>query len=191
MKKKENKWLETLTDQDTILVKKSYLLSLIPKIEDKTIQRVVLNILKEVELQEETKKQPEIEISISVLKMFVSDISSIPTYAYSPSASYYENVKPEDMTLNFEKESSVELVRHIKAFHPWLPVYLECGNSFFIVNPYNVEIVDGTGKTGQIIAKDKASLTVATCDGKALKMDNLKLYRFPWLTDFIIKQLCV
>ena len=92
MKKKENKWLETLTDQDTILVKKSYLLSLIPKIEDKTIQRVVLNILKEAELHEETKKQPEIEITIGVLKMFVSELSSIPTYAYSPSASYYENV---------------------------------------------------------------------------------------------------
>ncbi len=92
MKKKEDKWLEALTEQDTILIKKSFLLSLIPKIEDKTIQRVVLNILKEAELHEETKKQPEIEITIGVLKMFVSELSSIPTYAYSPSASYYENV---------------------------------------------------------------------------------------------------
>lgn len=95
MKKKENKWLETLTEQDTILVKKSFLLSLIPKIEDKTIQRVALNILKEVELQEETKKQSEIEISISVLKIFVSDISSIPTYACSPSADYYKKIYNE------------------------------------------------------------------------------------------------
>ena len=61
MKKKENKWLETLTDQDTILVKKSFLLSLIPKIEDRTIQRVVLNILKEVELQEETKNSQKLK----------------------------------------------------------------------------------------------------------------------------------
>ena len=95
MKKKENKWLETLTEQDTILIKKSFLLSLIPKIEDKTIQRVALNILKEVELQEETKKQSEIEISISVLKIFVSDISSIPTYACSPSADYYKKIYNE------------------------------------------------------------------------------------------------
>ena len=115
----------------------------------------------------------------------------IPVPQDENQASYFENVKPEDMTLNFKKESSAELVRHIRAFHPWLPVYLQCGDLFFIVNPYNIEIVDGSGAAGEIIAKSKKSLTVATFDGKALKMDNLKLYKFPALTDFVISRLCV
>lgn len=115
----------------------------------------------------------------------------IPVPQEESLASYYENVKPEDMTLDFLKESSIELLRHIRAFYPWLPVYFQYGNLFFIVSPYNTEIVDGQGEAGQIIAKDKNSLTVAAYDGKALKMDNLKLYKFPLLTNFIIDRISI
>ena len=38
-------------------------------------------------------------------------------------ASYYPNIAPEEMTLNFSKESSQELLNRIRAFHPWLRTY--------------------------------------------------------------------
>ena len=97
MKKKENKWLETLEDKNTILLKKSFLLAMVPKTEDKTIQRVILNILKDAEESEETKTLPDIELSIGVIRLFVTDLATIPAYAYKPSETYYQQVF-EDMT---------------------------------------------------------------------------------------------
>lgn len=115
----------------------------------------------------------------------------IPVPQDESSASYYEDVKPEDMTLNFYKENSLELLRRIRAFHPWLPVYFQHGNIFFKINPYNVEIIDKSGYAGSIIEKGHYSLTVATIDGKALKMSNLKLYKFPFLTGFFIDRISI
>lgn len=113
----------------------------------------------------------------------------IPIVQDEKTASYFGDVKPEDMTLDFNKETSIELLRRIRAFYPWLPTYFQHGNLFYILNPYKTEIVDKSGDAGKIIEKSKKSLTVATKDGKALKMDGLKLFRFPFLTDFFINQI--
>lgn len=111
----------------------------------------------------------------------------IPVEQDEKAASYYANVKPEDMTLNFEKENSQQLLNRIRAFHPWLKTYFQYGNNFFIINPYQVEIVNKSGMQGKILEKAGTSLTVATKDGKALKLSGLRLYRFPLLTKFFIK----
>ena len=111
----------------------------------------------------------------------------IPVEQDEKAATYYANVKPEDMTLNFEKENSQQLLNHIRAFHPWLKTYFQYGNNFFIINPYQAEIVNKSGTPGKIIEKAGTSLTIAAKDGKALKLSGLKLYRFPLLTEFFIK----
>lgn len=111
----------------------------------------------------------------------------IPIEQDERQASYYENIKPEDMTLNFEKETAQEIYCRIRAFHPWLKTYFPYMNTFFEVNPYQVEIADKTGKAGNIIENSDDSLTVAAKDGKAVKMSGLKLYKFPLLTKFFIK----
>ena len=111
MKKEEKISLEKLTNQDTILIKKSFLLALIPKIEDKEIQRMILNILKSLEVDEKTKQQAEIEISIGVLKMFIPDLSSIPSHAYKLSESYYENLYNN---MNYEERMFYKEAVHLK-----------------------------------------------------------------------------
>lgn len=113
----------------------------------------------------------------------------IPVEQDESRASYYENVKPEDMTLNFEKETSEELLRRIRAFHPFLPTYFQYKNVFFKVNPYEAEIVEKIGSAGEIIEKSQNSITVAAKDGKALRLSGLRLYRFPLLTNFYIRYL--
>lgn len=111
----------------------------------------------------------------------------IPVEQDEKEATYYGNVKPEDMTLNFEKETSVELLRRIRAFHPWLPTYFQYKNVFFKINPYEVKIVNQSGQTGKIIEKGDLSLTITTKDGKALKCGKLKLYRLENFTNLYIK----
>lgn len=111
----------------------------------------------------------------------------IPVEQDEKISSYFENVKPEDMTLDFQKEHSHELLRRIRAFYPFLPTYFQHGNFFFKINPYESEIVDQSGTTGEIIEKGKNYITVAAKDGKALKLGGLKLYRFQPFTKLYIK----
>ena len=110
----------------------------------------------------------------------------IPVEQDESLATYYENVKPEDMTLDFQNETTEELFNRIRAFHPWLKTYFQYGNTFFVINPYNVEITDCSGEPGMVVDSGKCSLTVAAKDGKALIMSDLRLYRFPLLTKFFI-----
>ena len=91
-------------------------------------------------------------------------------------ATYYRDVKPEDMTLNFEKETSTEISRHIRAFHPFRPTYIQDGNNFWITNPYKVAVTDQIGIPGTILKRTKDSLTIACKDNKAVELSDLKRY---------------
>ena len=110
----------------------------------------------------------------------------IPVEQDESLATYYENVKPEDMTLVFKNETKVENFNPKIAFNPWLKTYFQYGNTFFVINPYKVEIVEAAGDAGMIIDAGGLSLTVAAINGKALKMSDLRLYRFPLFTKFFI-----
>lgn len=48
-----------------------------------------------------------------------------------------------------------------------------------------------SGEPSKIIEKGKNSVTVATIDGKALRMNNLQLYKFPFLTGFVIDRISI
>ena len=92
---------------------------------------------------------------------------------------YYPNIKDDDKMLDFQKETAEEISARIRALHPWLPTYVTYKEKFFIPNPYRLKIINADkGKIGDIIETDykKCSITVQCKDGKALKMDNVKLY---------------
>lgn len=111
----------------------------------------------------------------------------IPVEQDEKAATYHKNVAPEDMTLNFEKETSEQLLRRIRAFHPFLPVYLQYKNVFFKINPYEAEIISESGETGKIRKTKNLSLIAYTKDGKALKLSGIKLYRAGFFTKCYIK----
>lgn len=111
----------------------------------------------------------------------------IPLEQDENAATYFENVNPLDMTLDFSKETSAEILRHIRAFHPFLPTYIQYKNSFFKVNPYETVIVNEKSLPGTIIDKNSCSLTIAAKDGTALKFNGLKLYRHRLFTKLFIK----
>ena len=107
-------------------------------------------------------------------------------------ASYYVNITGEEKMLDFTMQTSVEIYRTIKALHPFLPCYITHRNKFFIVNPYEVNILRNSfnAQKGVIIAKDSKSrsLTLVCADGVAIRFDNLKLYGAGFFTSFYIEK---
>lgn len=117
----------------------------------------------------------------------------IPVNQKNSEATYYKNITPNDIMLDFKKESSSKIHSRIRALHPWLPAYFRHENKFFIPNPYKLKILSEK-ETQDILGKNKIShpkpaliidsnpktrsITVMCNDGKSLKMDKVKLYGF-------------
>ena len=91
-------------------------------------------------------------------------------------ATYYKDVKPEDMTLDFAKESAEEIVRHIRAFYPFRPTYIQDDNDFWLVNPYKIKITDLTAPPTTFVTRKKDLLTIACKDKIAVEFSGLKKY---------------
>ena len=70
-------------------------------------------------------------------------------------ATYYPNIVRDDMMLDFERETSEEIVARIKALHPWLPAYVSIGKDFYIPNPYKLSIEDSAVSAIEIDFKNK------------------------------------
>ena len=117
----------------------------------------------------------------------------IPVPQNEKEATYYSNIKAEDMMLDFERETAEKIHARIRAFHPWLPCYVSHRNKYFIPNPYKLRILDEehtekilkkrkitTPKVGAIIDTNykSRSITVMCRDWKSLKMTGVYLYGF-------------
>lgn len=114
-----------------------------------------------------------------------------PVMQNEKEASYFANISGDERMLNFELQTSDEIIRTVRALHPFLPTYITIGNRFLVVNPYEIRHVDLTGNAGQIISKnpDAKSLTIACKDGKCVEFCGLKLYKLPFFTKMFIKNL--
>ncbi len=91
-------------------------------------------------------------------------------------ATYFKDINPIDMTLNFYTETSEEIIRHIRAFYPFRPTYIQDGNDFWIPNPYKIKITKETASAGEILDKSKHSLSVGCKDGVVIDFSGLKKY---------------
>ena len=100
----------------------------------------------------------------------------VPIHQDENQASYYPEIVPEDMTLNFTKETATEILLHVRAFHPFRPTYIQDEAIFWIVNPYKVFITGETGKPAEIIKKSKSEILICAKDGIALSFKGLKKY---------------
>ena len=108
-------------------------------------------------------------------------------------ATYFPHITGEEMMLDFTMQTSDEISRTIRALHPFLPCYITYNNVFFIVNPYNFQIMEQTYpdiEPNTILDKnpDKTSLTITCKNHKAIKFSNLKLYKKKFVRKFIKKE---
>lgn len=113
-----------------------------------------------------------------------------PIPQYEKNATYFENITGDERMLDFKMQTSEQIIRTVRALHPFLPCYITYGNKFLVVNPYQVNIWD-TEKNysaGKIVGKNPKNreLIIACADGKPVQFLNLKLYRLSFLTKFYI-----
>lgn len=117
----------------------------------------------------------------------------IPVNQNEKEATYFPNVKPEDMMLDFTKETAEQIHARIRAFYPWLPCYVTYKGKYFIPNPYKLKILDEEHTT-KILQKNKIahprvgniintnyksrSITVMCKDWKSMKMVGTYIYGF-------------
>ena len=143
------------------------------------------------ELKEKTVYQARLLCSEVLEKL--GDGLIIPVPQNEKEATYFPNINPKDMMLDFEKETAEQIQARIKAFHPWLPCYVTYKNKYFIPNPYKLKILDEayTQKVlekseikelqiGNIIGTHYKSRTIIVMcqNGKSLKMVGTNLYGF-------------
>ncbi|MGN0031247.1 MAG: methionyl-tRNA formyltransferase [Candidatus Gastranaerophilaceae bacterium] len=145
-------------------------------------------------LNTDTSKELRERSAITARKMVTELIKDLDTKIITPIkqnekyATYYPNISGNEKMLDFKYQTSDEISRTIRALHPFLPTYITHFDKFFIVNPYDFKIVKNdvdTAISGNIIHKDAKtkSLTILCKDEKAIKFNNLKLYKSELLTE--------
>lgn len=135
------------------------------------------------ELKERTVYQSRI-LCAELLKKLEYGIV-IPVQQNKNDASYFKNIDDNFKMLDFKTETAAQICAKIRSLHPWLPSYAAYKNKFFIPDPYKLAIVEvpklnKNYKPGDIVDTDYKlnSITVVSCDYKAVKMTNVKLYGF-------------
>ncbi len=143
------------------------------------------------ELKERTVYQARLMCQEILTKL--NDGLIIPIPQNNKKATYFKNIRPIDMMLDFEKETVEQIDARIRALHPWLPCYVTYKSKYFIPNPYKLKILDAEytqkilekneikkPKVGQIISTHYKSRTIIVMckNGKSLKMVGTNLYGF-------------
>ncbi len=98
----------------------------------------------------------------------------IPLEQNEKLATYYPNITEDEMMLDFECETAQEIVARVRALHPWLPCYVAVGEDFYVVNPYEIEIIESCTAGVNL----EGSQIIACCrDGRGVIMRGLTKYR--------------
>ncbi len=106
-------------------------------------------------------------------------------------ATYFPNINGDERMLDFKMQTSTSIDRTIRALHPFLPCYISHFDKFFVVDPYHFKIIDTEveNNPGDIIDKNhfNSSLTIVCRDKKAIRFNDLKLYKMTEQTQKYIK----
>ncbi len=119
----------------------------------------------------------------TIVSELINDLNNsalVPLNQDPMQATYFPNISGDEMMLDFEMQTSLEISRTIRALHPFLPTYITHKNKFFVVDPYHFRITGTTeAPAGSIVAKNskKMSLSMVCKDKKIIQFFNLKLYK--------------
>lgn len=148
-------------------------------------------------LESDTSKElreKSVHLARKLVAEFIQDLNDkmiTPIAQSEKYATYYPNITGDEKMLDFKFQTSDSISRTIRALHPFLPCYIEYKGNFFIVNPYNFQILseESPFSPGDIIAKnsDRASITVVCADKKPIRFVGLRLYKADFRTKNFIK----
>lgn len=89
----------------------------------------------------------------------------IPLEQSEAQATYYPNIREDEMMLDFERESAEEICARVRALHPWLPCYVTLGEDFYIANPYEIKVVE---ECPAGVKLENGKITARCRDGKGI-----------------------
>ncbi len=92
-------------------------------------------------------------------------------------ATYYHHVGLSDAILNFEKETSEQINRRIRALNPWLNCFICYKNEFFTFKDYKMYSKILNKKPSTIVKKTANSIYIVCKDGRVMGFANLKIQR--------------
>lgn len=106
-------------------------------------------------------------------------------------SSYQRQISLKETILDFEKETSYEIDRRIRALTPWINCYICYKNEFFSFEKH--EIIDefSSYAAASVINKSKDSISIVCKDKKIIQFSKLKINR-PFskiITRFYIKNI--
>jgi len=145
---------------------------------------------REVEVQKyDTSKELKERIirkareAVGELLLNLDDDFIIPLVQNEEKATYYPNIKEEDIMLDFNK-SAEEISAHIRSFYPWYRCYFEYKNQFFTPDAYKIRILTPENdnyknlKPGTVVYKcpKTCELQILTGDKKVIQFVHVKLY---------------
>lgn len=141
-------------------------------------------------------REKSVLVARNLICEFIRDLNEkiiTPIPQVEKNATYFENITGDERMLDFTAQTAEDVVRTVKALHPFLPCYITYGNKFFVVNPYEMSKLNQSTamQAGSIVDKNpkKSSLTIVCKDGKCIKFSNLKLYKLGFLTKYFIKRI--
>lgn len=104
-------------------------------------------------------------------------------------SSYQKQIDLSETILNFEKETSLDIERRIRAFTPWQNCYIPYNDEFFEFRSYKILNDAIEAQPASIVDKTNNSVSIVCKDRKIIKFSGLKLKRpfFSLFTDFYIK----
>lgn len=140
-------------------------------------------------------REKSVRTARKLVAEFITDLDDkiiTPIAQSEKHATYFPNITGEEKMLDFKFQTADEVVRTVRALHPFLPCYITYKDKFFVVNPYTMQILledTGNSSPGDVIAKnaEKSSITMVCKDKKAIRFNGLKLYRRSLLTKHFIE----
>lgn len=148
-------------------------------------------------LDEDTGSSLKLKCCDMAKKMVVNVINLLPELLEKPIiqdkklATYFPHIKLKDIILEFEKETSYDIDKKIRAFYPWYNCVIPYKNQFFEFKNYQIVDEFQDCEIAQIVKVTKNSLYIACADKKVIKFSNLKIKQpFPkLLTKFFMKKI--
>ena len=139
-------------------------------------------------------REKSVRVARKLVKEFITDLNDkiiTPIKQSEKQATYFPNISGDKKMIDFTFQTSEEILRTVRALHPFLPCYITNKDKFLVIDPYYMQVLQediGDVKPGDVIFKypERRSVTIVCADGKAIRFSNLKLYKSEVITEIYI-----
>ena len=139
-------------------------------------------------------REKSVRVARKLVREFITDLNDkiiTPIKQSEKQATYFPNISGDEKMIDFTFQTSEEILRTVRALHPFLPCYITNKDKFLVIDPYYMQVLQediGDVKPGDVIFKypERRSVTIVCADGKAIRFSNLKLYKSEVITEIYI-----